>query len=179
MGKDNKQLMVPDEVVMNKISVIRGEKIMLDRDLAQLYGVTTGNLNKAVKRNIKRFPEDFMFQLTKEEMRNWIFQFGISNREKMGMRKLPLAFIEQGVAMLSGVLHSDRAIQVNVQIMRVFTKMRKMLLTHKDLLLKMEQLEKKVTNQEERIKLVFEYLKQFISKQEKPRKRIGFTIKGK
>ena len=170
--KDKIQTVIPAEAVISKIYMIRDEKVMLDRDLAELYGVTTGNLNKAVKRNIKRFPEDFMFQLTVKEFKNLIFQFGTSSWG--GTRKPPLAFTEQGVAMLSGVLSSDRAVQVNIQIMRVFTKMRKMLLTHKDLLLKMEQLEKQVTNQNEKVKLVFEYLKQFIKEQNTPRKKIGF-----
>jgi len=172
--KDNTQHSVvkATKAVINKIYVVRGENVMLDRDLAELYGVTTGNLNKAVKRNIKRFPRDFMFQLSNKEFKNLIFQIGTSSWG--GTRKSPLAFTEQGVAMLSGVLHSDSAIQVHVQIMRVFTKMRKMLLTHKDLLLKMEQLEKKVTKQDEKVKLVFEYLKQFIREQKTPRKKIGF-----
>lgn len=171
--KDKIQIRIPDEAVINKIYVIGDEKVMLDNDLAELYGVTTGNLNKAVKRNIKRFPKDFMFQLTKEEHDSVRFQIG-SLKRGVHSKYLPYVFTEQGVAMLSGVLSSDRAVQVNIQIMRVFTKMRKMLLTHKDLLLKMEQLEKKVTNQDEKVKLVFEYLKQFIKEQNAPRKKIGF-----
>ncbi len=111
----NENIMLPDELISNKIYFIRGTKVMLDRDLAELYGVLTGNLNKAVKRNIKRFPEDFMFQLTKEEFENLIFQFGTSSWG--GTRSLPYAFTEQGVAMLSGILNSDRAINVNIQIM--------------------------------------------------------------
>lgn len=117
-----------DELLASKIFIIREQKVMLDRDLAELYGVTTGNLNKAVKRNIKRFPEDFMFQLSEEESQNLIFQFGTSSWG--GIRKPPFAFTEQGVAMLSGVLHSDRAIAVNIQIMRIFTRMRKLLADH-------------------------------------------------
>ena len=115
---------IPDDIISSKIYLIREKKIMLDKDLALLYGVTTGNLNKAVKRNIKRFPEDFMFQLSKQEFENLIFQFGTSSWG--GTRNLPFAFTEQGVAMLSGVLNSDRAIQVNIQIMRIFTKLREM-----------------------------------------------------
>ncbi|MDO8951163.1 MAG: ORF6N domain-containing protein, partial [Draconibacterium sp.] len=117
-----KEVSVPEEIIGTKILLIREKKVMLDRDLAELYGVSTGNLNKAVKRNIKRFPFDFMFQLTQREFENLIFQFGTSSWG--GTRKTPFAFTEQGVAMLSGVLNSDRAISVNIQIMRVFTKLR-------------------------------------------------------
>jgi ORF6N domain len=141
MAKTTRTLMIADELVMNKIYFIRGQKVMLDRDLAELYGVTTGNLNKAVSRNIDRFPDDFMFTLTKEEMNNLIFQIGISSWG--GTRKLPRAFTEQGVSMLSGVLNSDRAIRVHIQIIRVFAKMKELLLTHKDILLQLEKIEKK------------------------------------
>ena len=137
----NKLLQVtPDEVIIHKIYLIRGQKVMLDKDLAELYGVLTGNLNKAVKRNEKRFPKDFMFQLSEKEFKNLIFQNGISNWG--GTRKMPYVFTEQGVAMLSSVLNSDNAIEVNIRIIRIFTKMREMILTHKDILLKLEQLEK-------------------------------------
>lgn len=122
MTKESNNVVFPDEVISNKIYYIRETKVMLDKDLAELYGVTTGNLNKAVKRNIKRFPEDFMFQLTKEEFDNLKFQFGTSSWG--GTRSLPYAFTEQGVAMLSGILNSERAISVNIQIMRIFTKIR-------------------------------------------------------
>lgn len=117
-------LMIPNEIISNKIYLIREVKVMLDKDLAELYGVTTGNLNKAVKRNIKRFPDDFLFQLKQEEFDILIFQFGIASWG--GTRILPYAFTEQGVAMLSGILNSDRAINVNIQIMRIFTKIRLM-----------------------------------------------------
>ncbi|MGC9344426.1 MAG: ORF6N domain-containing protein, partial [Bacteroidales bacterium] len=118
---DNKHT-IPDEIITSKIYLIRNKKVMLDEDLAELYGVTTGNLNKAVKRNIARFPDDFMFQLTKEEYDNLLFQIGRSSWG--GRRTPPNAFSEQGVAMLSGVLNSERAIKVNIKIMRVFTRMR-------------------------------------------------------
>lgn len=168
----SKEIVISEESVINKIYLIRGQKMMLDRDLAELYGVTTGNLNKAVSRNAKRFPEDFMFELTKEEFENLKSQIETSSWG--GTRKMPKVFTEQGVAMLSGVLHSDRAIMVNIQIMRAYTKMREMLLTHKDLLLKMEEMEKKVTGQDEKIGQIFNYLKQFIKDQETPRIKIGF-----
>jgi hypothetical protein len=158
MIENNGQITIPDELVIGKIYLIRGNKVMLDKDLSELYGVTTGNLNKSVKRNIARFPDDFMFQLTKEEYNELIFQFGISSWG--GTRKLPYAFTEQGVAMLSGVLHSVRAIKVNIQIMRIFSRMRTMVEAHKEILLKLEQLAKKDIEQDERIMLIFEYLKQ-------------------
>lgn len=114
MAKKTKDIIIPDEIIMNKIAIIRGQKVMLDRDLAELYAATTANLNKAVKRNFKRFPVDFMFQLTEKEFKDLIFQLGTSSWG--GTRKMPCAFTEQGVAMLSGVLTSDRAITVNIQI---------------------------------------------------------------
>ena len=159
---------------MNKIYYIRGYKVMLDRDLAELYGVETKRLKEQVRRNIDRFPKDFMFELTKEEMEEWKSQFATSSRETKGLRILPFAFTEHGVLMLSSVLNSERAIKVNIQIMRIYTKLKEMLLTHKDLLLKMEELEKKVATQDEKVMKIFNYLKQFIKEQEKPRKQIGF-----
>ena len=168
-----KSLLIPDEVIINKIYFIRDQKVMLDRDLAELYNVTTGNLNKAVKRNIKRFPKDFMFQLTAEEFKNLIFQNGTSNWG--GTRKIPNLFTEQGVAMLSSVLNSDTAIEVNIRIIRIFTKLRELLLTSKEILLKLEQLEKKVIRHDEDIQMVFAALKQLLNQPQKPRRRIrGF-----
>jgi len=163
--------------VINVIYNVRGKKVMMDSDLAELYGVTTGNLNKAVARNLVRFPEDFMFELTKEEFNNLRSEIGSSSWG--GRRKPPKVFTEQGVAMLSGVLQSDRAVKVNIQIMRVYTKMREMLLTHKDLLLKVEAIEKKVTKNDKEIKAVFSYLKKFIQQQKTPRKAIGYKGKSK
>ncbi len=141
MSKGVVEILLPEEIVISKIFLIRGKKVMLDRDLAGLYNVETRILNQAVRRNTKRFPDDFMFQLTHIEMDNWKSQFVISNKEKMGFRKPPLAFTEQGVAMLSSVLNSDRAIMVNIQIIRIFTKMRELLQTHKEILQKLEELE--------------------------------------
>lgn len=124
------------------IYVIRGEKVMLDSDLALLYGVETKMLKRAVKRNIERFPNDFMFELTKEELDNWRYQFGTSNFYKMGLRVKPFVFTEQGVTMLSSVLRSSKAIQVNITIVRIFVKMRKLLSADETLSDKLEQLEK-------------------------------------
>jgi hypothetical protein len=126
--------LIPTEVIERRIYLIRGQRVMLDRDLAELYGVTTAALNQAVRRNLDRFPQDFMFQLDEEEFEDWISQIVISNPGlKMGARRRPLAFTEQGVAMLSSVLRSKRAIQVNIAIMRAFVTFREMLATHKDL----------------------------------------------
>ena len=170
----NNRVAVPEEIIMNKIYLIRDQKIMLDRDLAELYGVLTGNLNKAVKRNIKRFPEDFMFQLTKEEFDNLKFQFGTSSWG--GTRNLPYAFTEQGVAMLSGILNSDRAINVNIQIMRIFTRVRQLLTDNLSVKLEIEEIKKKLENQDKNIELVFSYLDELIEKQEtpQPRNQIGY-----
>ncbi|MFV0269030.1 MAG: ORF6N domain-containing protein [Draconibacterium sp.] len=170
----NENIILPDELISNKIYFIRGTKVMLGRDLAELYGVLTGNLNKAVKRNIKRFPEDFMFQLTKEEFDNLIFQFGTSSWG--GTRSLPYAFTEQGGAMLSGILNSDRAINVNIQIMRIFTKIREALTDSLSMKLDIEEIKKKLANQDKNIELVFSYLDELMEKQEKPepRRQIGY-----
>ena len=168
----SQKLVIPDEVVISKIYYLRDQKIMLDSDLAELYGVETRVLNQQVKRNIDRFPEDFMFQLKAEEWENLKSQNEISSWG--GRRKPPYVFTEHGVLMLSSVLNSEKAIAVNIQVVRIFTKLREMLLTHKDILLEMEEIRKKVSGQDKRIDLVFTYLKQFIKEQESPRKRIGF-----
>ena len=160
------------EVIATKILVIRGKRVMLDRDLAKLYGVTTFNLNKAVKRNLKRFPNDFMYQLTRQEVKNLIFHFGISSWG--GVRKLPYVFTQEGIAMLSGVLNSERAIKVNILIMRAFVKLRRLLLSHKELAIKLEALEKKYVNHDEKIKKIFEAIRQLMLPPEEPKRRIGF-----
>jgi ORF6N domain len=166
---------VADENIMSRIYLIRGCKVMIDRDLAGLYMVETKQLKRQVKRNIERFPEDFMFELSPEEFQDWRSQFGTSNHEdKMGLRYSPYVFSEQGVAMLPSVLNSPTAIAVNIQIIRIFTKMREMLLNHKDILLKLEQLERKVTGQDVDIKIIFEYMKQLLNPPKPPRPRIGF-----
>ena len=174
--KKGDSIILPDEIITSKIFFIRGEKVMLDSDLAELYGVLTGNLNKAVKRNIKRFPEDFMFQLTKEELDNLIFQIGTSSWG--GTRKQPYAFTEQGVAMLSGILNSDKAIGVNIQIMRIFTKIRVALADNLSIKIDIEEIKKKLQNQDKNIELVFNYLDELMQKQEnpQPRKKIGFKL---
>jgi hypothetical protein len=167
-----KAIVIPDEVIVNKIYILRGKKVMLDKDLAELYNVTTGNLNKAVKRNLRRFPKDFMFRLSAKESKNLIFQNGTSSWG--GTRKLPYAFTEQGVAMLSSVLSSDTAIDVNIHIIRIFTRLRELLLTHKDILLKLEQLEKQVVKNSDDIRMIFAALKKLLIQPPEPRPRIGF-----
>ena len=180
MAKRSSMLnIVPQEVLMSKIYLLRGEKVMLDRDLAELYQVTTGNLNKSVQRNLKRFPSDFMFQMNQDEFKNLIFQNGTSSWG--GTRKPPFAFTEQGVAMLSGILNSDRAISVNIQIMRVFTRIRQQLIDNTELRLTVEEIRKKSDNNSKNIELVFQYLDELLEKNEKPaqRKQIGYKIPAK
>jgi hypothetical protein len=179
MKEEASNIIVSENIIIRKIYLIRGYKVMIDRDLAELYGVETRALNQAVKRNEKRFPEDFMFQMSREEMEDWKSQFVISNSDKMGLRKPPLVFTEPGVAMLSSVLNSERAIMVNIQIIRVFTRMRELLSTHKEILLKLEQLEQKDLEQDDKIALIFEYLKELEKdkqqeSEQKERPRIGF-----
>jgi len=161
MAKSNQTgaMVIPDELIMNKILFVRGLKVMIDSDLAELYGVTTKRLNEQVKRNIKRFPEDFMFQLTEAEK-----QQVVANCDHLKNLKfspyLPFVFTEHGAVMLASVLNSERAIRVNIQIVRIFIRMREMIETHKEILHKLEQLEKKDIEQDQKIMLIFEYLKQ-------------------
>jgi len=163
--------LIPSERIISRIFLIRRRKIILDRDLANLYGVKTMVLNQAVKRNIKRFPEDFMFQLTKGEMNFWISQIVISKGDVKGLRKAPHAFTEQGVAMLSSVLNSERAIQVNIQIIRIFTRMRYFLANYKDLEEEIEKIERKHDKQ---FREVFRVIKLLIQEEQKPKKITGF-----
>jgi len=168
---------VPMERIMGKIHIIRDTRVMLDRDLAELYGVKTKVLKQAVRRNIKRFPEDFMFELTKEEFENWRSQFVTSNRDKMGLRYTPMAFTEQGVAMLSSVLRSKRAIEVNIAIMRAFVRLREMIATHKELARKLEDLERQLKDHDEQIQAIFETIQQLLTPLEQPKRKIGFEVK--
>ena len=163
---------VPEEVIANKIILLRNRKVMLDSDLAELYKVETKRLNEQVKRNIERFPEDFMFKLSKEEWSLLKSQFATSSWG--GRRSEPYAFTEHGVLMLSSVLNSSQAIAVNIRIMRVYTKLKKMLITHQDLLLRMEEIEKKVSGQDDQIMTIFKYVKKFVMEESKPKIKIGF-----
>ncbi len=166
--------LVPIERIASKIYLIRNVKVMLDRDLAELYGVETKVLKQAVRRNIDRFPADFMFELTRNEFNNLRSQIVTSSWG--GARYSPMAFSEHGVLMLSSVLKSERAVQVNIQIMRTFTKLRQMLSTHEDLKRKIESMEKKY---DEQFQIVFEAIKQLLSEEDIPKKKIGYIVKEK
>jgi phage regulator Rha-like protein len=162
---------IPAELIEKKIYLIRGQKVMFDKDLAALYDVETKMLKRAVKRNIDRFPDDFMFQLTKEEYSVFLrYQFGTLKRGKHS-KYMPYVFTENGVAMLSSVLNSKRAIQVNIQIMRTFTKLRMLMASHKDLRRKIENMEKKY---DEQFHVVFEAIKKLLESPKKLKKQIGF-----
>jgi hypothetical protein len=167
----DKHSVIPIEAIEKKILLIRGHKVMLDRDLAKLYGVATKVLNQAVKRNIKRFPEDFMFKLTKNEKNELV-----TNCDRFKTLKhstvSPYVFTEQGVAMLSSVLNSERAVQVNIAIMRVFVKLREMIASHKDLARRLDALEKKYDT---RFRVVFDAIRQLMIPPEPKKKNIGFT----
>lgn len=170
MPKISKSI-IPSERISSKIYLIRGKKVMFDKDLAVLYGVGTRDLNKAVRRNSDRFPEDFMFQLNKEEFTLLMFHFGTSNKRRGGTRKLPYVFTEQGVAMLSAVLRSKRAVYVSIQIVRTFVKLREMIATNKELREKIEVLEKKYN---QNFKIVFKVIARLIKEDVEPKNRIGF-----
>jgi hypothetical protein len=160
------------EVIINKIYLIRGQKVMLDRDLAALYLVETKQLKRQVRRNINRFPEDFMFELSDLEFEFLRSQIGTSSWG--GTRYRPMAFTEHGVSMLSSVLNSEVAIEVNIQIIRTFTKMREMTFTSKELLVKLEKLEKQSDQQDESIEVIFRYLKELIKIDKQPKKQLGY-----
>ena len=166
--------LIPVEIIQNKIFYIRGKKVMLDTDLAELYGVETYRLNESVKRNMQRFPPDFMFQLTKDEWKSLTSQIAMSKTSRGGRRTLPFVFTENGVAMLSSILNSEQAIFINIQIMRAFTYMREMLLTHIELSKQIEELEKKYESHDEQLQLVFQALKQLIQAPNEPQRQIGF-----
>lgn len=162
---------VPNERIISQIYFIRGEKVMFDRDLAELYGVETRALKQAVRRNLDRFPADFMFQLNKQELEIWRSQIVMSKSDKQGLRWLPIVFTEQGVAMLSAVLKSKRAVAVSIQIVRTFVKLREILSTHKQLREKVELIEDKY---DKSFKVVFQMIARLMKEDAEPRKRIGF-----
>lgn len=174
---DNKKLMIPDEVIANKIFLIRGQKVMIDSEIAELYGVETRRLNEQVKRNSERFPENFMFQLTRDEFDNLKSQNATSSWG--GRRKLPFVFSEHGILMLANVLKSDRAIKMSIRIIEVFVKIREIFLTHKDILLRLEKIEASIAKHDNTILVIFEYLKQLEKEKQaqinqENRKRIGY-----
>jgi hypothetical protein len=168
--------LIPIERVEKLIHLARGEKVLLDADLARLYGVTTGNLNKAVRRNLRRFPPDFTFQLTEDETAALIFQSGRS-KQRGGRRHNPFAFTEQGVAMLSSVLRSERAVQVNVAIMRAFVSLRRMLSGNDALSRKLAELERRLEGHDRGIKSLFDAIRELMTPPQTPRRELGFHIK--
>jgi hypothetical protein len=174
MKKQEAGIFIPEETIISKIFLIRNQKVMLDRDLAGLYGVETKRLKESVRRNIERFPEDFMFELTEDEFHVWRTQFATSKHDLTGLRYAPFCFTEQGVTMLSCVLKSNKAIEVNIRIIRVFTKMRETMITHKDILLKIAEFEKQLEKNTEEIQLIFQALNQFLNPQQEPRRPIGY-----
>lgn len=173
-----KSVAVPDEILINKIYLIRGQKVMLDRDLAELYGIETKALKQAVKRNRERFPADFMFEMNKNEFVQWRKKNITKTQDRLGLRYAPFCFSEQGVTMLSCVLNSQRAIEVNIQVIRIFSRLREFVVTHKDILLKLEHLERKVVSQDGDIKLIFKYLRELLTPRTKPARKIGFKQRG-
>jgi phage regulator Rha-like protein len=176
MAKASKSLTIPDEVIVNKIYLLRGQKVMLDRDLAELYDIKPIRLREQVKRNISRFPENFMFRLNEKEAKTMVSQNAIPSRQHLG-GYLPYAFTEHGVLMLANILRSERAIQASIRIIEIFVKIRETLLTHKDILLQLEKMEKKLTGHDEDIALIFQYLKQLLNPPQPPRQKIGFKRK--
>jgi hypothetical protein len=172
---DDKAPLAHPEQIEQAILLIRGQRVMLDRDLAALYGVATGNLNTAVQRNAERFPTDFMFQLTADEADDLRFHFG-SLKRGQHFKYLPYVFTQEGVAMLSSVLHSPRAVQVNIAIMRVFVRLRETLALHKDLAHKLGQLERRIEGHDASIRTLFDAIRQLMTPPEKPRREIGFHV---
>ncbi|PKV52459.1 ORF6N domain-containing protein [Aquimarina sp. MAR_2010_214] len=174
----SEEITIPNEIITSKIYLIRDQKVMLDRDLAELYGVETKRLKEAVRRNTERFPEDFMFEMTKNEFQNWRTQFATSKTDQKGLRYAPFCFTEQGVTMLSCVLNSKKAIEVNIRIIRVFTKIRQTLTDNLSVKLEIEEIKKKLTNHSKNIELVFDYLDELNKKLDTPeldeRKKIGY-----
>ena len=173
MTKTVKKIILADEIVMNKIYYICKQKVMLDRDLAELYGVQAIRLREQVKRNIKRFPANFMFQLTEPEVALMVSQNAIPSNKQLG-GYFQYAFTEQGVLMLAAVLKSDKALNVSIRLIEIFVKMREMLSTNKDILLKMQKLEKKLTAHDGDIHVIFEALKLLLNPPQQPRQIIGF-----
>jgi hypothetical protein len=168
--------MILTERIESKILLLRGKKVMLDRDLALLYGIDAKSLKRAVRRNIDRFPVDFMFVLDQQELTNWRRQFGTSKSDRLGLRYPPMAFTEPGVAMLSSVLNSQRAIQVNIAIMRAFIRLRQILATHSGLARELDELERKYDAQ---FRVVFTALRRLMNPPRRARRRIGFAVREK
>lgn len=173
----SKKITIPDEIIINKIYVIRGQKVMLDRDLAELYDVQTRRLKEQVRRNISRFPEEFMFELTKEELEEWRTEYASSNRDVMGIRIAPFVFTEHGILMLSSILNSEKAIQMNIQIIKTFVQLRRIANNYEGLMEKIQQIESQTNEQ---FSEIYEVLQRLLSKpEEKPRPKIGYKQNNK
>ena len=169
----SKKITIPDEVIINKIYIIRGQKVMLDRDLAELYDVQTRRLKEQVRRNISRFPEEFMFELTKEELEEWRTEYASTNRDVMGIRIVPFVFTEHGILMLSSILSSEKAVQMNIQIIKTFVQLRRIANNYEGLMDKIQQMESQTNEQ---FSEIYEVLQRLLSKpEEKPRKEIGYN----
>ncbi len=176
----SKTIIIAEEKIASSIYLMRGKKVMLDRDLADMYGVKSRRLREQVKRNQSRFPENFMFQLTEKEVDDMVSQNAIPSKQYLG-GSLPYVFTEHGVLMLANILKSDRAIAVSLRIIEIFVKLRELLLTHKDIMIKLEQLERKIVKQDDRhkkqedeIQVIFQALKRLLNPEQPPRKKIGF-----
>jgi len=181
MAAYRKIAMLAEESIVNRIYLIRDQKVMIDRDLAELYGVETKRLKEAVRRNINRFPADFMFEMNIKELENWRTQFASSKEDLLGLRYTPFCFSEQGVTMVSCILNSERAVSVNIQVIRVFSKMRGALIMSKDIFLKLEQLEKrmmyqdkKIDKNEDDVRVIIETLKKLVGTAKERRPIVGF-----
>jgi hypothetical protein len=168
--------MLPEELITRKIYLIRGQKVMLDRDLAELYGVETKRLKEQVRRNIERFPERYMFEMTSEELSDWRSQFATSNQDKQGLRHLPFCFTEHGILQLSNILKSERAIKVSFFIIDVFVKLREVIFDSTEMWLQIERIKSKLDNQDKNIEMLFQYLEELMTKPTdlQPRTRIGY-----
>jgi len=176
MTKNSSEItIIPQEVIINKIYFLRNEKVMLDRDLAELYGVKAIRLREQVKRNLTKFPSHFMFQLTEQEVEIMVSQNAIPSKQHLG-GTFPYAFIEHGVLMLANVLKSERAIQVSIKIIELFVKLREMLVTHTELKLEIERIKKKMDNHDKNIEIVFRYFDELMEQKINPRKKIGFKL---
>src|SRR5882672_580691 len=173
MPESKKLITLAEEGVINKIHYIRKEKVMLDKDLAELYGIRAIRLREQVKRNIERFPSNFMFQLTPKEVESMVSQIAIPSRQQLGGH-LPYAFTEHGVLMLGCILKSEKAIQVSIRVIEIFVKMREMLSSHNDILAKLQKVDRKLASHDEEIQLIFEYLKKLFNPTKETRPRLGF-----
>ena len=181
MTKQESILILSDESITSKIYIIRGQKVMLDRDIAELYQVDTKVLKQAVKRNLEIFPNHFMFEMNDSEFENWRSQFVTSNSDKMGLRYKPFCFTEHGVLQTANILKSSRAKQISIRIIEVFVKMREVISAHNEIRLEIEHIKKKINNHDKNIELVFQYLDELLMKKENPKTRtqIGYKLPNK